>query len=177
MASTTILREFERIRQALARAGIPVHIPWSLSLRDCGEIVITADALPDRPLDYQDLICTSFHYADGRVGAASSDLPLHRAIYGSTRCRAVLVCRPPHGMTLACVRDALVAGGWSVPVVDPARLPAGRSVEAEVATLITARPVVAVRTGAFVVATHDPASCLAAIEAVEAASVRELTPR
>lgn len=117
MISTSLVREFERVRLELWRAGIPVHVPWSLSVAQGSALIITPSAAGAEPLAFGDLVQTTLHYADGRAARASADAPLHRAMYARGRHRAVLVCRPPYAMTLAAMGAPLELGGRLVPVL------------------------------------------------------------
>jgi ribulose-5-phosphate 4-epimerase/fuculose-1-phosphate aldolase len=155
--SSALVFEFDAVREGLRRAGIPITTGWSLSVRDGNDLVITGRCAADR-LGLTDLVRTSLAYADGFVDDASADLPLHRVVYGASRHRAVLVCRPPYAMTLAAGQDRL---GVRVPVV---------AARGELDRALAAGAVV-IRADAAVFAGHVPGSCLESARALEAACV------
>ena len=140
-------REFERVREALCRAGIPAS---SLSISNGSSMTITSRCGFDE-------IPTSLHYRDGRAAEATPDIELHRAMYARSRHRAVLVCQPPYAMTLASMgKLATVDGLEQHP----------RKFAASEILIVKGRAVV---TGGV-----DPEACLAAVIAFETSSRGQL---
>lgn len=159
MITTALVREFERVRQELCRAGIPVHVPWSLSVSDGASMVVTC-ASPRIPLTFDGVVETRLHYTDGRAVCASKDIVFHRAMYARGRHRAVLVCRPPYAMTLASLQPELAIAGRKVPVIAPDGL-------SSLKRSFVGDEIVLLKTESAIVGSVDPASCLAAMVALE----------
>lgn len=160
MISTGLVREFERVRLELCRAGIPVHVPWSLSVADASALVITCASVGSAPLKFEDLVETTLHYADGRAACATQDAGLHRAMYARGRHRAVLVCRPPYAMTLAAMQPQLTVAGRAVPVIAADGLAALKRTFAGDERVV-------LKGQAAVVGSVDAGSCLDAMRALE----------
>ena len=167
MASTALAREFERVRQELCRAGIPVHVPWSLSVADGSSMVITPLETDGRPLGFGDLIATSVRYADGRAAAASKDADLHRAVYARGKHRAVLICRPPYAMTLGTMGAQLTCGKRTVAVIECKELAKHPRAEGGVELLL-------LKGNAVLAASVDPAACLDAVVTLETECAKQL---
>lgn len=160
MSSTALLREFERVRLELCRAGIPVHIPWSLSVAEGSSLIITPGTAGGDPLQYGDLVETTLHYSDGRAARAPKDAALHRAIYARGRHRAVLVCRPPYAMTLAAMQPSLSVKGKPVAVIAPDALK-------DLPRKFAGDDLLVLKGEAALVGSVDPGACLDAMRALE----------
>jgi hypothetical protein len=166
LISTVLVREFERVRQELCRAGVPVHVPWSLSIADGSTMVITPADAGAQPLAHADLVATSLHYGDGRAARASKDADLHRAAYARGRHRAVLICRPPYAMTVGSMQPQLVCGKRTVAAIDCAELAKHPRTFADELILL--------KGNALLSAGVDPASCLEAVLALEQGCMKQL---
>lgn len=160
MITTALHREFERVRLELSRAGVPVHVPWSLSVAEGSALVITPASAGIDPLTFGDLVETTLHYADGRAARAPADADLHRALYARGRHRAVLVCRPPYAMTLAAMQPVLKVGRKTVAVIEKEAL-------ATHPRSFAGDEVLALKGCCVVVGSVDPAACFDALQTLE----------
>lgn len=103
-----LLSQFQTIGRELSSRGLVTSHSGNLSVRFGDRLVITRRGCMLGCLTEQDLIETGINRNDRMTPLASSELPVHRAIYQHTRAQAVVHAHPPHAVALSLVDKEIV---------------------------------------------------------------------
>jgi L-fuculose-phosphate aldolase len=95
------LAEFQAVGGALASAGLISGASGNLSLRLDDRLVITRHGSILSALTQDDLVETGINRDDAGTPLASSELPVHRAIYRKTSAQAIVHSHAPHAVALS----------------------------------------------------------------------------
>lgn len=107
------LSEFQTVGRTLFRAGLITGSSGNLSIRLDSHLLITRHGSGLNALTQSDLIETGIDKNDAQTPLASSELPVHRAIYKVTKARAIVHSHAPHAVALS-LSDCAIGG---VPVL------------------------------------------------------------
>lgn len=125
-----ILSQFQTVGNDLFSRGLISSHSGNMSIRLGERITITRRGCRLGCLDEQDLIETGISKNDRSTPLASTELPVHRAIYQQTTAQAIVHAHPPHAVALSlteteivlsCVEFQSIVGrvpvlGWNIEV-------------------------------------------------------------
>jgi len=96
-----VLSQFQTVGQDLFTLGLVSSSSGNLSIRMGDRIIITRRGSRLNCLDEHDLIETGITKNSRSTPLASSELPVHRAIYRETQALAIVHAHPPHAVALS----------------------------------------------------------------------------
>ncbi len=96
-----ILTQFQTVGRDLFTRGLISSHNGNLSIRLGDRIIITRRDCQLGCLEEHDLIETGLHKNDRATPLASTELPIHRAIYQTTAALAIVHAHPPHTIALS----------------------------------------------------------------------------
>lgn len=99
-----VLSSFIKIGKELGRLGLVSSHSGNMSIRHEAGILITRHKAMLPCLGETDLVVAPL---EGPCPGASSELPVHQAIYGQTNAKAVLHCHPPYAVLLSLYLDEI----------------------------------------------------------------------
>ncbi len=124
------LSQFQTIGDNLFTRGMVSSESGNLSIRTGDNLVITRRGCRLENISENDLIETGIYRNNRITPLASAELPVHRAIYQTTRAQAIVHAHPPHAVTLSLTERDIVPNpeliseicsvpviGWGVKVV------------------------------------------------------------
>lgn len=124
------LSQFQTIGNNLFTRGMVSSESGNLSIRTGDNLVITRRGCRLENISENDLIETGIYRNNRITPLASAELPVHRAIYQTTRAQAIVHAHPPHAVTLSLTERDIVPNpeliseicsvpviGWGVKVV------------------------------------------------------------
>ena len=124
------LSQFQTIGNNLFNRGMVSSESGNLSIRTGENLVITRRGCRLENISENDLIETGIYRNNRITPLASAELPVHRAIYQTTRAQAIVHAHPPHAVTLSLTERDIVPNpeliseicsvpviGWGVKVV------------------------------------------------------------
>ena len=103
-----ILSQFQRIGSDLFSLGLVSSHSGNLSIRLGERMVITRRGSRLSCLEEHDLIETGINENDRFTPLASTELPVHRAIYQETSASAIVHTHPPHAIALSLTETEIV---------------------------------------------------------------------
>jgi len=128
-----ILSQFRNIGNNLFSRGLVSSQSGNLSIRMGENLIITRRGSQLVNLDENDLIETGIYKNNRSTPLASTELPVHRAIYQITSAQAIVHAHPPHAVALSLTEREIVPDseliseickvpvlGWGVKVVPDA---------------------------------------------------------
>ncbi|MFH1652161.1 MAG: aldolase [Chloroflexota bacterium] len=147
-----ILARFQTVGRDLFTGGLVASCSGNLSVRLGSKLLITRRGSMLNGLQEDDLIETGVYKNSRATPLASSELPVHRAIYQQTQAQAIVHAHPPHAITLSLGEKEVVPHnpeamstigrvpvlGWDTEVMPGA-------LADEIASAIRDHPVVLVR--------------------------------
>lgn len=167
-----MLEEFQRIGRDLFLSGLISSHGGNLSVRLGDRIVITRRGSQLSQLTEEDIIETGLEENDSNIMLASSEIPVHRAIYLKTAALAVVHAHTKAAIALSLLEDEIVPidneGSYllhKVPVVS-SELASGSSIADLVATSLKQYKIIMVRghgcfaTGQLLEEAYQWVSCL-----------------
>ncbi|MDP2918686.1 MAG: aldolase [Dehalococcoidia bacterium] len=167
-----MLEEFQRIGRDLFLSSLVSSHGGNMSVRMGDRIVITHRGSQLGQLTTDDLVETGLREDDSNIMLASSETPVHRAIYLQTSALAILHCHPRVAIALSLLEDEIVPidteGSYllhKVPVV-VSEITSGSALAGVVATALKQYKIVMVRghgcfaTGQVLEEAYQWASCL-----------------
>jgi L-fuculose-phosphate aldolase len=99
------LQSFQNIGKDLFTAGLNNSNSGNLSIRDGDSMLITATGAMLHRLGPNDLISTSWQGTDENRALASSEYPVHKAIYANTDAGAIVHAHCPHLVALSFLQN------------------------------------------------------------------------
>ncbi len=136
------LAEFRAAGLALFKAGLITGASGNLSIRLNGHLLITRHGSCLSSLVEADLIETGIRRYDDQTPLASSELPVHRAIYQETSANAIVHSHAPYAVALSLTSCSLPGG---VPVIGQGGQIIPGAMAKEVAGLLKDHSLVVVR--------------------------------
>ena len=103
-----MLEEFQRIGRDLFVSGLVSSHGGNMSVRLGDRIVITRRGSQSGQLTAGDLIETELHKNDSNIMLASSETPVHRAIYLNTAALAIVHAHPRTAVAFSLLQDEIV---------------------------------------------------------------------
>ena len=103
-----LLDQFQTIGRELSSRGLVTSHSGNLSVRFGERMVITRRGSMLGCLTEQDLIETGISRNDRNTPLASSELPVHRAIYQSTNAQAIVHAHPPYATAFSIAEHEIV---------------------------------------------------------------------
>jgi L-fuculose-phosphate aldolase len=103
-----ILQQFQAIGHELTTRGLVSSHNGNLSIRLQDRLIITRRGCRLSSLEENDLIETGIFKNDRFTPLASTELPVHRAIYQATTASAIIHCHPPHAVALSLTETEIV---------------------------------------------------------------------
>ena len=103
-----ILAQFQNVGQDLFTRGLNSSYSGNLSVRLGERMIVTRRGSRLGSLEEHDLIETGIDKNDRNTPLASSELPVHRAIYLHTTAQAVVHAHPPHAIALSLTDTEIV---------------------------------------------------------------------
>jgi len=103
-----ILSQFQTVGHNLFTRGLVSSHSGNLSIRLGDRLIITRRGCMLGCLHEHDLIETGIDKNDRSTPLASTELPVHRAIYQETSALAIIHAHPPHAVTLSLVQTEIV---------------------------------------------------------------------
>jgi len=103
-----LLSQFQTIGRELSSRGLVTSHSGNMSVRFGERMVITRRGSMLGSLTEQDLIETGITRNDRMTPLASSELPVHRAIYQYTGAQAVVHAHPPHATAISLIEREIV---------------------------------------------------------------------
>lgn len=103
-----ILSQFQSVGRDLFTLGLVSSSAGNLSIRLGDRIIITRRGCRFSSLQESDLIETGISKNDRFTPLASTELPVHRAIYQQTPALAVVHAHPPHAIALSLTETEIV---------------------------------------------------------------------
>ena len=103
-----MLEEFQRIGRDLFLSGITSSHGGNMSVRLGDRIIITRRGSQLGQLGAEDLIETGLYEDDSQIMLASSEVPVHRAIYLDTAALAIIHAHPRAAIALSLLEDEIV---------------------------------------------------------------------
>ena len=103
-----ILSQFQTVGKDLFTKGLVSSSSGNLSIRMGERIIITRRGSRLGSLDANDLIETGLDKNDRHTPLASTELPVHRAIYQQTPALAIVHAHPPHAVALSLTETEIV---------------------------------------------------------------------
>jgi L-fuculose-phosphate aldolase len=108
VAISNVLPWFQRIGYDLFIRGLVSSHSGNMSIRTGKHLVITRRGSMLAHLSEQDLVETGIYHDDEATSFASTELPVHRAIYKQTTALAVVHAHPPHAIALSMVEKQII---------------------------------------------------------------------
>lgn len=142
MANVAIA-DFRHAGQSLAASGMVVSSGGNLSIRQGENLIVTRHDSVLSSLTTGDLVRTGLTRDDAAALHASSELPVHRAIYLATDARAVAHAHPKHTISLSLASDKSEIAG--IPVVGTGVALVPGAFQDEIASALTRHSLVMVR--------------------------------
>ena len=106
-----ILSQFQTVGRDLFARGLVSSHSGNLSIRLGDNIIITRRGSMLNCLEENDLIETGISKNSRFTPLASTELPVHRAIYRETQALAIVHAHPPHAIALSMAETEIVLGG------------------------------------------------------------------
>ena len=106
-----ILSQFQSVGQGLFTQGLVSSHSGNLSIRLGERLIITRRGSRLDCLTEHDLIETGINKNDRFTPLASSELPVHRAIYQETPALAIVHAHPPHAIALSLIETEIIPNG------------------------------------------------------------------
>ena len=103
-----VLSQFQTVGQDLFTRGLVSSNSGNLSIRMGDRIIITRRGSRLNCLNENDLIETGITKNNRSTPLASSELPVHRAIYRETQALAIVHAHPPHAVALSLTETQIV---------------------------------------------------------------------
>ncbi|MFH0941832.1 MAG: aldolase [Chloroflexota bacterium] len=103
-----LLAQFQGTGRDLFNLGLVTSSAGNLSIRLRERIIITRRGSALNCLEEPDLIETGLNRNDRATPLASTELPLHRAIYQATRASAIVHAHPPHATALSLAVSEII---------------------------------------------------------------------
>lgn len=103
-----LLAQFQSVGSDLFTRGLNSSYSGNLSVRLGDRLLITRRGSRLGSLEEHDLIETGIDKNDRNTPLASSELPVHRAIYQQTTALAVVHAHPPHAIALSLTDTEIV---------------------------------------------------------------------
>lgn len=103
-----MLEEFQRIGRDLFLSGITSSHGGNMSVRLGDRIIITRRGAQLGQLGAEDLIETGLYEDDSQIMLASSEVPVHRAIYLNTAALAIIHAHPRAAIALSLLENEIV---------------------------------------------------------------------
>ncbi len=167
-----MLEEFQRIGRDLFVSGLVSSHGGNMSVRLGDRLIITRRGSQLGQLTAEDLIETGLYKDDSNIMLASSETPVHRAIYLNTAALAIVHAHPRTAVAFSLLQDEIVPvdneGSYllhRIPVVSSA-VASGTELAEIVATALKRYKIVVVRghgcfsTGQLLEEAYQWASCL-----------------
>lgn len=167
-----MLEEFQRIGRDLFLSGLVSSHGGNMSMRLGDRLVITRRGLQLGQITAEDIVETGLYEDDSNIMLASSETPVHRAIYLNTAALAVVHAHTKAAIALSLLEDEIVPidneGSYllhKVPVVS-SELASGSSIADLVATSLKQYKIIMVRghgcfaTGQLLEEAYQWVSCL-----------------
>jgi L-fuculose-phosphate aldolase len=164
--------EFQRIGRDLFVSGLVSSHGGNMSVRRGDRLIITRHSSQLGQLTAEDLIETGLRKDDSNITLASSETPVHRAIYLNTSALAIVHAHPRTAIAFSLLQDEIVPvdheGSYflrKVPVISTA-VASGTELAEVVATALKYYKIVMVRghgcfsTGQLLEEAYQWASCL-----------------
>jgi len=117
-----ILSQFQTVGRDLFARGLVSSHSGNLSIRLGERIIITRRGSMLNCLQEHDLIETGVSRNSRSTPLASTELPVHRAIYRETQALAIVHAHPPHAVALSLTETEIVPSGvesFSLPGTVP----------------------------------------------------------
>jgi L-fuculose-phosphate aldolase len=108
VAISNVLPQFQRIGYDLFIRGLVSSHSGNISVRTGEQLIITRRGSMLAHLTEQDLVETGIDQDNEATSLASTELPVHRAIYKQTPALAVVHAHPPHAITLSLAGKQVV---------------------------------------------------------------------
>lgn len=150
--SRMILKEFQWVGKALFQEGLNTSHSGNMSVRLDGAILITRRGAMLGRLKEEDLMEIKIDRESERDTLASSELPVHRAIYKKTSWRAIVHCHPPLAIALSLKRGRIVPldveGSYhlgEIPVLFSHNPVGSKEIAEEIAELMKDRRIIMVK--------------------------------
>jgi L-fuculose-phosphate aldolase len=167
-----MLEEFQRIGRDLFLSGLVSSHGGNMSVRQGDRLVITRRGLQLGQITTEDIVETGLYEDDSNIMLASSETPVHRAIYLNTAALAVVHAHTKAAIALSLLEDEIVPidneGSYllhKVPVVS-SELASGSSIADLVAASLKQYKIIMVRghgcfaTGQLLEEAYQWVSCL-----------------
>jgi L-fuculose-phosphate aldolase len=103
-----MLEEFQRIGRDLFVSGLVSSHGGNMSVRRGDRLIITRHSSQLGQLTAEDLIETGLHKDDSNIMLASSETPVHRAIYLNTAALAIVHAHPRAAIAFSLLQDEIV---------------------------------------------------------------------
>jgi len=103
-----ILTQFQTVGRDLFTRGLISSHNGNLSIRLGDRIIITRRDCQLGCLEEHDLIETGLSRNDRATPLASTELPIHRAIYQTTQALAIIHAHPPHAVALSLTQTEII---------------------------------------------------------------------
>ncbi len=168
-----IIKEFQWVGKALSKEGLNSSHSGNISIRDGSRILITRKAAMLGYLKEEDLVKVKLKGEVGNEHPASSELPVHKAIYLKTPAKAIVHCHPPHAIAFSLKMSKVVPIDVEgrhhlkeVPVLISEQPVGSSEITAEIAALLEYNKIILCRGhGSFAVGTkleeaYQWSSCL-----------------
>jgi L-fuculose-phosphate aldolase len=153
-----ILGQFQSVGRGLFTQGLVSSHSGNLSIRMGENLIITRRGSQLGSLGENDLIETGICHNTRTTPLASSELPVHRAIYRLTNAQAIVHAHPPHAVALSLSEEDIVCpsegltGIGRVPVLGRgAEIVPGALADAIAETLKTHRIMMVYGHGSFAI--------------------------
>lgn len=167
-----MLEEFQRIGRDLFLSGLVSSHGGNMSMRLGDRLVITRRGLQLGQITAEDIVETGLYEDDSNIMLASSETPVHRAIYLNTAALAIVHAHTKAAIALSLLEDEIVPidneGSYllhKVPVVS-SELASGSSIADLVAASLKQYKIIMVRghgcfaTGQLLEEAYQWVSCL-----------------
>ncbi len=106
--ASVILSQFQKVGHGLFERGLVSSHGGNLSIRLGERMIVTKRGSMLDCLQEHDLIETGVSKNNRYTPLASSELPVHRAIYRETQALAIVHAHPPHAITLSLLETEIV---------------------------------------------------------------------
>ena len=146
------IRQFQWVGKALLKEGLNSSHSGNISIRKGSHILITRKRAMLGRLGEEDIVKANLDGGGEKEKPASSELPVHRAIYRRTAAQAIVHCHPPHAIALSLVMKRVtpvdVEGSYhlkDVPVLVSQKPVGSQEIADEIATLMEGYKVILCR--------------------------------
>jgi len=103
-----LLTQFQTLGRDLFARGLVSSHSGNMSIRLGDRLIITRRGCQLGCLEENDLIETGINKNDRSTPLASTELPVHRAIYQTTSAQAIIHAHPPHTVALSLTETEVV---------------------------------------------------------------------